>query len=597
MGRFRSPLARSHAIWILVWSVLLAGAGPLAAQTLDETIRQLREQQQGEQGDPAPSDSQQVETGQQPRQGTPSRPFTEVIDVLAVQVEAVVTAKNGDRVPGLTRDDFRLLVDGEEAEIDYFEEVRRGVTITEGARTILAEAGGAEPGAEPTVTEEQMEGRDLLVFIDDYFTNTGTRRRLLKNFAGNLENLGPKDRMAIVRYAGWGLETRSGWSSSREELEAVIEELRKEDPGDLTRDSELDSMTDSTLGIDDEKLAEQRGVTQIQEVIAAMGVAMRTFSEGEGRKLFIPVTTGWNFDPTRGSAGAMDLATAELARDGSLSQAAPPLGYLNASGAPTPAGRTELPRQGEQAMVFGDSLLSPLIDTANLLGFSIYPMHLGRANPDDIQRTSLWVVALETGGRIATEGGAGIEPLAPVMADTGSYYVLGFSPDRDFDDRRHMIEVEMRQPDGAKIRHRRSFVDLSQQTQKAMENESLVYMDGEGGDLAVTLGEVRAKGKNLDVPVVVSIPMDWVTMVPQTAGSDQYVGDLELRIAAMDSTGRRSDTTVVPVQLSGPEPPPGSVATYETVIKIRKAEEQRLVIYLYDRLSGASKVAALELDG
>ena len=63
------------------------------------------------------------------------------------------------------------------------------------------------------------------------------------------------------------------------------------------------------------------------------------------------------------------------------------------------------------------------------------------------------------------------------------------------------------------------------------------------------------------------------------------------RIAALDREGRRSETTAVPVSLSGPKPPPGSVATYETAVQLRKGEEQRLLLYLYDRLSGATKAA------
>lgn len=40
---------------------------------------------------------------------------------------------------------------------------------------------------------------------------------------------------------------------------------------------------------------------------------------------------------------------------------------------------------------------------------------------------------------------------------------------------------------------------------------------------------------------------------------------------------------------------PPKAATYETAVQIRDRGDQRLVLYLYDQLSGASKAAAVEL--
>ena len=55
--------------------------------------------------------------------------FGESIDVRVVNVEAVVTDKSGTRVFGLTPDDFRLLVDGEEVPIEFFTEFRGGEAL------------------------------------------------------------------------------------------------------------------------------------------------------------------------------------------------------------------------------------------------------------------------------------------------------------------------------------------------------------------------------------------------------------------------------------------------------------------------------------
>lgn len=588
--RLERTLHRLGIGGLLALGGLVLAAESASSQTLQETLSKLAAEKKA-----VPETAEEATprgTTGPVSEGTAQRPFTDTIDVRLVEVETVVTSKDGERIDGLNQEDFRLLVDGEEVPIEVFEEVREGLTITEGDRTLVTET-AAEESPEPAKV-----GRDILVFVDDYFTDRGTRRRLLKSLAENLDSLGEGDRMAVVRFAGWGLEILSEWTSSGEAIAEVLGTLRKDTPGDQIRDSRLDSMSDPILGLDDAKLTERRLIQQIYDVLRAMGVAMRTFSDGPGRKLFVPVTAGWSFDQLRSNLGPNATATAELAvAPGGIP--APPLQYLNAAFAPTPAGRGALSRQAEMDDVYGDTVLSPLVDTANLLGFSIYPMHIGRpeAEGDEVQRTALWMVAAETGGRIVTEGGASLTPLEPVVTDTDSYYVLAFSPDRAFDDRRHTVEVEVRERQGVQVRHRESFMDLSRSSRDAMKSEEALLLGGSGGDLEVSLGEPRSgRGKSVELPLILRIPMDWVTMIPQDKEETEYVGELELRVAAVEKDGRRSETTVVPVRLSGPEPEPGSVATYETAVQIRDRGEQRLILYLYDQLSGASKAAALELD-
>ena len=66
---------------------------------------------------------------QQPAPEEPASIFGETIDVRVVNVEAVVTDRQGNRVTGLGPGDFRLRVDGKEVPIEYFTEVRGGQAI------------------------------------------------------------------------------------------------------------------------------------------------------------------------------------------------------------------------------------------------------------------------------------------------------------------------------------------------------------------------------------------------------------------------------------------------------------------------------------
>ena len=112
------------------------------------------------------------------------QPFGATIDVRVVEVEAVVTGKNGERLQGLDAADFRLLVDGREVPVRFFDEVR-GTT----AGTI---SGGG--------LSESLSGvqRNYLVFVDDTFTQRGRRQRLLNQLIDQARTLGPDERMAVV---------------------------------------------------------------------------------------------------------------------------------------------------------------------------------------------------------------------------------------------------------------------------------------------------------------------------------------------------------------------------------------------------------------
>lgn len=52
--------------------------------------------------------------------------FGEEMDVRVVNLEVVVEDGSGERVHGLDREEFRILLDGEEVGVEYFSEVSQG---------------------------------------------------------------------------------------------------------------------------------------------------------------------------------------------------------------------------------------------------------------------------------------------------------------------------------------------------------------------------------------------------------------------------------------------------------------------------------------
>ena len=100
--------------------------------------------------------------------------YSEIIDVRVVNLEVVVTDREGVPIRGLDADQFQLLVDGEEVPIEYFSEVLGGrvVAPAEGTETV--------PGLRQVQPGERV-GTSYLVFVDNFFSLPTDRNRVLRS--------------------------------------------------------------------------------------------------------------------------------------------------------------------------------------------------------------------------------------------------------------------------------------------------------------------------------------------------------------------------------------------------------------------------------
>ena len=82
---------------------------------------------------------------------------------------------------------------------------------------------------------------------------------------------------------------------------------------------------------------------------------------------------------------------------------------------------------------------------------------------------------------------------------------------------------------------------------------------------------------------MIALPTDRLTFLPE---GDEWVGRLELRVAAMDTRGHRSDVSVIPIEVRRTSSPDaGDVFTYETTLKMRPRDHE-MVVALLDATSG-----------
>ncbi len=265
----------------------------------------------------------------------------------------------------------------------------------------------------------------------------------------------------------------------------------------------------------------------------------------------------------------------------------------------------------EREVPRGDEMLGPLADTANRLGYTIYsvdvpgmefqgadaeasdPGPLGGLHTREQEvHASLEFVAQRTGGK-ALLNSHRESALATAEADTRSYYWLGFTPPFKRDDARHDIAVDVTRP-GLQVRSRSSYLDLSRRGEVSLMVESAMLFGSAPGaePLPVNFGKaVKSGRREMDLPVTLAIPTSSITTVPIDG---KHVAQLELRVAALDEKGDRSEIPVVPLRLSLDEPPqPGKFLKYETTLRLRRIA-QHVVVAVFDPLGG--KILTAEAD-
>ncbi len=525
--------------------------------------------------------------------------FGETIDVRVVNVEAVVEDKDGIRVTGLRPEDFRLVVDGEEVPIHYFTEILGGEAVDRGP------AEGAAVPSVPAVAPGEPIGTSYLVFIDDYFAMEHDRNRVLEALKADLPGLAPGDRMAVVAYDGRRVEMLTTWSDSSRQLERAIQDALGRPAFGLQRISERrtfetpgDEPFDATLGAplvrgdraaglgSEERVYATALGDQVRRAVAATVATLRGFALPPGRKVLLLLAGGWPFSV---ASFVVDDPTRVLT--------------------------------GEQ-VTYGPGLLAPLSETANLLGYTVYAVDVpglsgsfGAEGEDRILSSgsnrftnNLVVDSLErerqieqalvqiagaTGGRAVINAQA-VDAFEAAVADTRTYYWLGFTADRRHDDREHTIRVEVTRP-GLRVRSRSGFRDLSVETEREMSAQSaLLFGNAPAAPLQVELGEPERSGRReMEMPVRIRLPVGELTALPT---ADGHVVHVELRFAAIDRDERESEMPSVPLSLTLPEAPTeNGFVTYDTRLRLRR-DHQTVIISVHDAVSGRQLAARLEVD-
>ncbi len=555
-----------------------------------------------------------AQSGKRNEKLLPPPGFVETVDVRVVELEAVVEHK-GKRIEGLSADDFQLWVDGELTPIDFFSEIRSGTLAATHSANSKVETRSLPIQPSPKLSElseSAVVPNYFLVFIDDYFSLPTYRNQVLSNLRKQLDVLRPEDRMAIVAYNGRMVEMLSDWSADRSQLERALDQASDRPAYGLQRRSEwqqalsrmhyrshrVPGSSFTSIGFSGAGSAgrfagsgptvviESDIATKVSRVADAAASSLRAFAGPSGRRMLVLLSGGL---PSLGTFGL-------------------PTDYRGLFGTLAPLAASQDARY----------LFSPVVEAANLLGFTIYPVDLTRLSSsygaaeagslreaDLIRRNerdseamvqdSLYFLAEQTGG-IPLLKGARRHSLRKIADDTRSYYSIGFSPKWQANDRPREIRLRTKTK-GQKVRARRGYADLSRSSLMSFRVESAHQFDvplPRAAELEVEFGTPADAGiGRVHVPLKVRIPLDGIALLPTRKG---LTASLELRVAATDDRGHRADLGVIPVELSFADAGEvGREAIWKTTLKLRK-RNHRLLLALYDPIGETLRARRVELE-
>jgi VWFA-related protein len=431
----------------------------------------------------------------------------ETIDVSIVNVDAIVTDKQGNRVRGLTRDDFVILESGKPQAITNFADYAGGQAIS--------------PDQDrPERLSSITQPRSIIVFVEHFRAPDFRREPFFTGLREFLHRIvRPGDSVKVVSYYE-GIETRQDFTDKLPLVDTAL--------------AAIDD--DSRPGIDPVELQEK----MLKETFTASSGRGRSWGDGQGllrspfadvptmQQMSAPAQVNLPFMRMQHKIAAItSLMNSMAGADAkkvfvmAVRNFAPsnPLRDLD-----TVRGGGFMPSYGWSSRFRSDAMIDYVSKTANANAITVYSlMPLGLATdgfgPDDAfvdyvmlnaQLPYLDEVAKNTGGKLVW--GADIKKdLPPLADDLDSYYSLGYRATTSRVDRARSIAVKTKNP-AYVVRSRREYVEKSDATRMRDRVIANLFDQPAASSMNVTVETARPRASGSDasrysIPVTVHIPV------------------------------------------------------------------------------------------
>lgn len=549
--------------------------------------------------------------------------FFDTVDVRVVNVEVMVTDKDGNPVTGLTQDDFEIYEDGERVEITNFAAVERGETVLAGAEE--GEAAAVPPGP---VETQQLQ---LVLFVDNANILPQTRNLIFENLRGFVrERLGPRDRVMIVTHDDT-TEVAQNFTGDPELLLATIDRL-EETVGrhaeheaqyrllmtQMQRASLEDAPTATGVearGVEATKFLAERFAQDVK-VLAERTHAKATrttatlerFTDSlagmRGRKAILYVSDGFSTRPAEALSQAwlgkfedwairnsetgvlMEITSLASSEYDAIQELEDLVEYASANRVafyPISAAN----RMGGQGRLSAE--VNDVSDNPASGGpFSLDVVNLERSS----RESSLLQLADGTGG-IAYTGSPNIGGLLERVArDFDTFYSLGYVPPGERDEEFHDIEVKVLPGafDGKlQVRHLEGYREKDPLDHLQDLTLTALHYDLVDNPLGVRLdpGEPVLTGKKnvYRVPVMVKIPFEQILLLPR---DEHHSARVTLYVVARDDRGgvSRFQRVELPIEIPNERilEAMSSVAAYPLELEMNPGAK-RIAVGVRDKLA------------
>jgi len=558
--------------------------------------------------------------------------FFGTVDVSVVNLDVVVTDRDGHPVDGLTRDDFTLRVDGEPVEI---------LNFFAGSEALVRSEPELGPGApEPDAESAQIPSAQrlwLVIYIDSTSIRGTDRNRIISQLKQLLhENLGQGDRVMVVAQ-NTSQVIRHQFGDPPSQAFKVLDEIAKEIGGmgqyEAARVSILNTMARGRGGraqqnegfgrgsplVRDTRLAEAESVLNdiyswaqwrragLRASASQMEALLDALSGLEGRKALLYVGEGTPYRVGQ----TLFQAWVDRYQPMISSLSRPPTNLLTLNPA-SEANRYSVQREYTRlaATAAASRVTYYAIDasrSSSAVGISSeLPGGAGTA----INESARWMAQQEslqrlvgiTGGRYIADLERVDEVVHGLREDFTRYYSLGFAPPGESDGEARDVEVTLSDPD-LKVRHRSSFRAKDLNERMAEQLYAALYLGITPNPLAVELDvletEAGAKKNQFRVTLLARIPLSSLLLVPQ---ADELLGRATTWLAVADAKGGLSDVhgRRLPIRVQQKDVAGGAMGQYigYTMEIVVGRGQQNIALVIRDELAVVSSTITLEVvDG
>ncbi|HEY4640750.1 MAG TPA: VWA domain-containing protein [Thermoanaerobaculia bacterium] len=452
----------------------------------------------------------------------------ETIDVSVVNIDAIVTDHQGNRVRGLTKDDFKIFENGKSQPISNFSEINDG----DGVRQALSLSGssGQAPGQAPGQAGELVlhhQPRTIIVFIEHFRAPDFRRDSFFNGMREFLHRtVRPGDAVKIVTFAKRA-ETRLAFTDKLDAIDRTLDEIRSESGPGVDDTTFEDYILGETFTSHLNASSRGRSIAGFTGA-GGMGIAPnnpRDFSStdfGTTASTRPATNSQQNFRVIR----MRDKVAAITSLMNSIAGTDSKKVFVLAVRRFSPTGRDLFevdnftPNYGWSNRFRSDTLIDYVAKSANANGITVYPLHPEGLGSDGFGIESLHdynlmysqlpyldELARQTGGKLAW--GKDIETDLPKMAeDLDAYYSIGYRATNHNVDRARSIVVKAKNPDYT-IRSRREYVEKSDQT-RMRERVLAALLDqapASSMNINVKVGQNRfVANSGYHIPITIYIP-------------------------------------------------------------------------------------------